>query len=98
LGSSNASLKLHSTIMFSMSMSSVSVNLDILGFEGIVPKVEASLVISLMWASYDLLLLLDSFRDFWYNSTKCLGVQHFLTKWFGPPYLWHVNALLLSFL
>jgi hypothetical protein len=50
--------------MFSMSMSSVSVNLDILGFEGIVPKVEASLVISLMWASYDLLLLLDSFRDF----------------------------------
>jgi hypothetical protein len=47
--------------------------------------------------SYDLLLLLDSFRDFWHSSTKCLGVRHFLAKWFGPPHLWHVNALPLPF-
>jgi hypothetical protein len=60
-------------IVFSMSMSSLSVNLGILGFEGIVPEVVASLLTSLKWASYDLLLLLDSFRDLWYNSTKCLG-------------------------
>jgi hypothetical protein len=79
--------------VFSMSMSSVSVNLGILEFEGIVPEVDASLVISLKWAPYDILLLFDSFRDFWYSSTKCLGVRHFLAKWFGPPYLWHVNVL-----
>jgi hypothetical protein len=43
------------------------------GFKGIVVEVVASLVSSLKWASYDLLLMLDSFRDLWYNSTKCLG-------------------------
>jgi hypothetical protein len=63
-----------------MSMSSISVTLGVLGLEGIVPKVEASLVISLKWVSYDLLLLLHSFSDFQYNSTKCLGVRHFLVK------------------
>jgi hypothetical protein len=78
-------------------MLSVFVTLDILGFEGIVPEAEASLVVSLKWASYDLLLLFDSFREFWYSSTKCLGVWHFLAKWSGPPYLWHVNALPLPF-
>jgi hypothetical protein len=51
-------------IVFSMSMSLMSVILGILGFEGIVPKVKAYLVISLKWVSDDLLLLLDSFRDF----------------------------------
>jgi hypothetical protein len=35
--------------MFSMSMSSVFVNLGILGFEDIVPEVVASVVISLKW-------------------------------------------------
>jgi hypothetical protein len=50
--------------MFSMSMSSVSINLIISRFEGIVPEVEASLVISLKWVSYDLLLLLDFFGGF----------------------------------
>jgi hypothetical protein len=74
-------------IVFSMSMSSASICLGISGFEGTVPKVEASLVISLKCTSYDLLLLLDFFSDFWYNSTKCLGVQYFLAKWFGPPHL-----------
>jgi hypothetical protein len=73
--------------MFSMFTSSLSVNLGISGFEGIVPEVVASLVSSLKWTSYDLLVLLDSFRDLWYNSTKCLGVQYFLAKWFGPPHL-----------
>jgi hypothetical protein len=51
-------------IMFSMSMSSLFINLGISGFEGIAPEVVDSLVTSLKWASYDLLLLLDSFRDF----------------------------------
>jgi hypothetical protein len=73
-------------IMFSMSVSSLSVNFGISGFEGIVPKVVASLVSSLKWDLYDLLALLDSFRDLWYNSTKCLGVRHSLAKWFGPPH------------
>jgi hypothetical protein len=67
------------------------------GFKGIVPEVEASLVISLKWTSYEYLLLLDSFRDFFNNSTKCLGVRHFLAKWFVPPHLWHVNDLPLPF-
>jgi hypothetical protein len=87
------SLGLYSMIMFSMSMSSMSVKWGILGFEGIVPEVFATLVISLKWTSYNLLLLLDSFKDFWYSSTKYLGVRHFLAKWFGPPHLWHVNVL-----
>jgi hypothetical protein len=38
---------LYSTIVFCMSMSSLSVNLGILGFEDIVPEVVAFLVISL---------------------------------------------------
>jgi hypothetical protein len=83
--------------MFSMSMSSVPVTLGISWFEGIVSEVEASLVVSLKWASYDILLLFDSFKDFWYSSTKCLGVQHFLAKLFGPPHLWHINVLPLPF-
>jgi hypothetical protein len=74
-------------IVFSMSMSSLYVNLGISGFKGIVLEVIASLVSSLKWTSYDLLVLLDSFRDLWYNLTKCLGVGHFLAKWFGPPHL-----------
>jgi hypothetical protein len=73
-------------IIFSKSMSSVSVNLGISRFEGNVLEVEASLVISLKWTSYNLLLLFDSFRDFLYSSTKCLGVRHFLAKWFAPPH------------
>jgi hypothetical protein len=73
-------------IVFFMSMSSLSVNLDGSGFEGFVPEVVASFITSLKWGSYDLLLFLDSFRDFWYSSIKCLGVRHFLAKWFGPPY------------
>jgi hypothetical protein len=60
-------------IVFSMSMSLLSINLGILEFEGIVPEVVAPLVTSLKWASYDILLLLDTFRDLWYSSTKCLG-------------------------
>jgi hypothetical protein len=39
-------------IVFFMSMSSLPINLGILGFKGIVPEVVASLVISLKWASY----------------------------------------------
>jgi hypothetical protein len=93
LRSPNILLELYSTILFSMSMSSLSVNLGNSGFECIVPEVVASLVTSLKWVSYDLLLLLDSFRDFCYSSTKYLAMQHFLAKWFGPPHLWHVNAL-----
>jgi hypothetical protein len=40
-------LEWYSKIVFSKSMSLVSVKLDILGFKGIVPEVETSLVISL---------------------------------------------------
>jgi hypothetical protein len=79
--------------MFSMSMSSLFVVLGISGSEGIVPEVVASFVSLLKCASYNLLALLDSFRGIWYNSTKCWGVQHFLEKWFGPPYLCHLKAL-----
>jgi hypothetical protein len=51
-------------IVFSMSMPSMSIILGISGFEGIVPEVEASLVISLKFGSCGILLLLYSFRDF----------------------------------
>jgi hypothetical protein len=61
-------------------MSSLSINFGISGFEGIVFEVVASLVTSLKWASYDLLLLLDSFMVFWYNSIKCLGGVAFSSK------------------
>jgi hypothetical protein len=57
------------------------------GFEGIAPEVVFSLVSLLKWVSYDLLFLLDAFRDLWYNLTKCFGVRYFLAKWFEPPHL-----------
>jgi hypothetical protein len=40
-------LGLYSMIVFSMFMSSMSINMDISGFEGIIYEVVASLVISL---------------------------------------------------
>ena len=37
---------------------------------------------------------LPSFKDFWYNATKCFGARQSLAKCKKSPHLWH----LLSFL
>jgi hypothetical protein len=97
LRSPHTSLEWYSTIVFSMSMSSVSVILGILGFECIVPKVDASLVILLKWASYDLLLLLDSFGNFWYNSTKYLEGSAFSGKMVWTTTFMTCKCLALAF-
>jgi hypothetical protein len=99
-------------IMLSMSMSSLSINLGILRFESIVLEVVAFLVILLKWASYDLLLLLDSFRNFWYNSTisskmvctttfmscKCLAFAFAFAFPLTFGYVLHIFAIAFAFL